>query len=172
MTTVPSWVIWLIGVSGILVASFRAWRDQKRVTEARENEIVELKRQQTEQSQAHQNQIDNSEKLKNLDAKLGEFHLQLQNRVAAIKGLKPVDYYRQYQSDYEKSILDHDSQLLIDEIAAFVRESFGWSAGHDLQQIVMIKLISGETEGHYHIKSMRCLQEAMKQLKELSKKSA
>jgi hypothetical protein len=170
MTTFPSWAIWLIGVFGIVVASFLAWRDQWRTADAREIEIAQLKRQQIEQNQALQAQIDDSAKRKSINAKLGEFHQQLQNRVDAIKGLKPIDYYRQYQSDYDKSILDHDSQLLIDKIAAFVQEHFGWSAGHDLQQIVTMKLISGETEGHYHFKSIRCLQEAMKILKELSKK--
>lgn len=38
---IPRWILWLIGCSGVVMAAFRAWRDQKRLTEATELQLKE-----------------------------------------------------------------------------------------------------------------------------------
>jgi hypothetical protein len=35
---IPSWVLWLIAISGVIIAAFKTWRDQKRIVEAYERQ--------------------------------------------------------------------------------------------------------------------------------------
>jgi hypothetical protein len=44
ITTLPTPIIWLVAMLGIVMASFKTWRDQKRIAESKELELAQSKK--------------------------------------------------------------------------------------------------------------------------------
>jgi hypothetical protein len=168
MTTIPAPVIWLVAMSGIIIASFKTWRDQKRITEAAEKKLTELNRQLNERR-----------KTEFTESKIDEFLAEIENRTLAIHNLKPIEYQKTYKDDFESQNLDRDSQLLLDRIEAFLKKEVSVSYGSlfrdvtnnkwiPLNQEFLFNKISRENQ--YHTWAIERLKHHATRLKELIEK--
>jgi hypothetical protein len=42
---IPSWLLWLVGLSGVVLAAFRTYCDQRRIEESAKKDVTEIKQQ-------------------------------------------------------------------------------------------------------------------------------
>jgi hypothetical protein len=140
---IPSWVLWLFALSGIVIAAFKTWQDQRRIAETKELELqnavtkyADEKQQLFKQQQAKDSvnediikalkaQLDGRAKRKEIEEKLTGYHTAIKNRAYEIKKMYDFEYAKKYQESYYQGQIDPDSVLLLNETAAFLDSNIG-----------------------------------------------
>jgi len=137
---IPSWILWLFALSGIVISAFKAWQDQRRIVEAKELELQnatttnakdkeKLVFEHIEQRQALEVQVknlktqldDRTKRLEN-EEKLGNLHQHLLNRASQIRKMGASEYCQKHAESYQKEILDPDTKLLLDAVETFLEK--------------------------------------------------
>jgi hypothetical protein len=117
---------WALAISGVffVVACFKAWRYQKIDSESQLQKITSdasQKRQESERKiQNLEAQLDDRKRKKQIETRLGDFHIRLRDRWFEIQGLSASAYVNKYEQSYSGKALDPNSHTLICEIDDFL----------------------------------------------------
>jgi hypothetical protein len=112
---IPDWILWLIGMSGVVIAAFRTWQDQKRLTEAAEKAHAEENAQLRSQlASTTKEDLINGLKFDELRALLEkqravEFLLKIEQKLASSSIMFPGGEPPEVQALYLRGLLDRNS---------------------------------------------------------------
>jgi len=107
---IPNWLLWVIALSGIVVAAFLAHRDECRKTESANKKIREL-----------ENKFETIQNRKRIKDALANYLGKLEYRILEITKMDALSYVR----TIENGQIDRESKMLAEEIAAFLRTEIG-----------------------------------------------
>lgn len=122
--SIPVWILWLFALSGLVVASFLAFCDQRRITEegreaaasieralnesAERNETAQKKQIALLESQVQmlQTQLEDRAKRKKIKDSLAGYRITIQNLTGQLRGIEYYKYADQIRQNFERDFLD------------------------------------------------------------------
>ena len=124
---IPSCILWLIAMLGVVIASFLTWRDQKHIADAKEAELkkatakhAEEKRLLEEKIKTLSNTKENDERAAFIKASVKEImanHLvNLETRIGEICDMSGIGY-----NNSKKNGVDVATEELLDKITSFLK---------------------------------------------------
>jgi len=87
-----------------------------------------------------QAQLDDRAKRKETEGKLGDYHMKLTDRIRTIKAMWYYEYANKYEASYRQTVFDPDTQVLLDEIEAFLTQSIKGASVAIFRDITGLKL--------------------------------
>jgi hypothetical protein len=125
---IPSWILWLIAMSGVVIASFLTWRDQKHIADAKEAELKMATTKHAEEKRILEEKIktlsdtkkeeERAEFIKKYTKIILANQLQnLETRIGEIGNLSGIAY-----KNSKKEGQDIATNELINRISSFLKE--------------------------------------------------